>query len=110
MPTTGIQALWWFFSIVFIVLILGLLLHMIKGWFDSVKTLFQGLKDEVEKMSAKITKLFERSEEDRLGIKDCQRHAAETYATKEDLKVIERQVGILFQRRDVVSQHKESRN
>jgi len=110
MPVTGIQLMWWIVSVFFVILILGLLLHMIKGWFDSLEKMFLALKIEFEKMSGLISKLFDRSETDRLEIKDCQRHCAETYATKTSVENITEKISQLERRHRTVDQDRQSKN
>lgn len=85
---SALKFLVWAAGIFFTVVILGMLLTMIKGWFDSVK-------DEILKLSTLVSDLFQRSENDRLGIKDCQLEARKTYATKTELEAVEKRVSII---------------
>jgi len=98
-PHTGVDFLAYIFGAVFTILIVGLLIHMIKGWFDSVKSLFLDLKASVDRMYDQVQSLFNRSEIDRLAIKDCQLNAAATYATKSELRILENQIQSILQHR-----------
>ena len=97
MKMTGVDFTAWVIGLLFSAVVVGLLLHMIKSWFDQVRSSFLELKDVVKDMAHSVTTLFNRSEADRIAIKDCQIHAAAKYATKEELKEVEQQVAILFQ-------------
>ena len=97
MKMTGVDFTAWVIGLLFSAVVVGLLLHMIKSWFDQVRSSFLELKDVVKGMAHSVTTLFNRSEADRIAIKDCQIHAAAKYATKDELKEVEQQVAILFQ-------------
>ena len=97
MKMTGVDFTAWVIGLLFSAVVVGLLLHMIKSWFDQVRSSFLELKDVVKEMAHSVTTLFNRSEVDRIAIKDCQIHAAAKYATKDELKEVEQQVAILFQ-------------
>ena len=99
MKMTGVDFTAWVIGLLFSAVVVGLLLHMIKSWFDQVRLSFQELKDVVKEMANSVTTLFNRSEADRIAVKDCQLKAAATYATKEELKQLEHQVDTLFQSR-----------
>lgn len=86
----------WFAGAFFTIVILGLLVYLIKGWFEAIKKEFEkaveAINASIKQLTAEIGRLFERSESDRLGRVECQRQAQATYATKTELTELEKRV------------------